>query len=164
MRRRVTAHALRAFLLGSTLLGGCHPSPPATRPAEARTKRDGTATPAAVARAWVDAVLAADWDALAALYPPSVQEVAGAEIAAASPDDKAELQGLARKVAAALAAGEPRFVEVPAVLAEPAQREWYYCGEKPPGPEWKSPCSVSVVTVGGRWYVRSVEPHPARRH
>jgi hypothetical protein len=45
---------------------------------------------------------------------------------------------------------------VKAILAEPAHREWYFCGTPPPGEFWASPCAVSVVEVNGRWYVLGV--------
>lgn len=66
------------------------------------------------------------------------------------------VQETARKVAAAMAKGKPRFVDVKAILAEPAHREWYYCGTSPPGEVWASPRAVSVVEVNGRWYVLGV--------
>jgi hypothetical protein len=75
-----------------------------------------------VTRAWVEAVQAEQWQACAALYPPSVHEKAQTESASLTPEQKARLREKADRVAEALASTEPEFVDVAAVLAERTRR------------------------------------------
>lgn len=94
--------------------------------------------------------------------PPDVRERAQRELST-KPADKlaarmSELQVTAAKVRTALS-GQASFVKVAPVLAEPAQLEWYYCGEPPPGEMFASRCAVSVVEKNGRYYVRRVTDH-----
>jgi hypothetical protein len=100
-----------------------------------------------------------NWLAVIACLPPEGRERAREELSSLPPEtaehQMAVVQRTARKVRAALDQ-KPSFVAVAPVLAEPAQLEWYYCGEAPPGEMWQSPCAVSVVEVDGRYYVRRV--------
>jgi len=128
-------------------------SPPTPPPAPAS---DAHASEVSATRAWVAAVEAGSWERLVDLLPPERQARGRAELSRVPEARKQKVRETARKIAAAMAKGKPPFVDVEAILAEPAHREWYYCGTPPPGEVWASPCAVSVVEVNGRWYVLGV--------
>ena len=69
---------------------------------------------------------------------------------------KAKLKATARKLDRALRGAPPVFAAIDAVLAEPAHLEWYYCGERPQGKVWRSPCAVSVVGSAGSWTILDI--------
>jgi hypothetical protein len=116
-------------------------------------------TPAEATELWVATVERGRWSDLVECFPPGDRERARNELLAAPEnklaDEMARRQRAAAKVRAALK-DRPSFVSVPPALAEPAQLEWYYCGERPAGAVWQSPCAVSVVEANGRFYVRRV--------
>jgi hypothetical protein len=125
-------------------------------PAPARPPLD-LSSPLALTRTFIAVVAAGDWDDVPALVPPASQAAARVDIKAVGAAQKAKIQKTARKLADALARGPtPEFVVIEAVLAEPTHQEWYYCGEKPQGKYWASPCAFSVIEVDGRWYYLSV--------
>ena len=108
--------------------------------------------PASVVQAWVSAVESDDWSHVFTLYAarrePPPREV---------PEPmKAKLKATARKLDRALRGAPPVFAAIEAVLAEPAHLEWYYCGERPQGKVWRSPCAVSVVGSAGSWTILDI--------
>jgi hypothetical protein len=137
------------------------PASGATAPVavESRTSCDEARSPVEATRAWVRAMEGGNWLDVIACLPPAGRESAREELSSLPPETAAHqmsvVQRTARKVRAALDE-TPSFVAVAPVLAEPAQLEWYYCGESPAGEMWQSPCAVSVVEVEGRFYVRRV--------
>lgn len=144
--------------------GAAAPSSPPPRtssaPAPEQTPVDPTASPLSVTRAWIRAVSSGDWAGLVAITPPEKRAKAEASLAEAPEAAKAErmrsLQKTAAKLKSALDAGEPKFVPVKAILAEPDHLEWYYCGEAPQGETWKSPCALSLIEIDGRFFVLGV--------
>lgn len=155
--KRVTRGALvfvGLFACGAPAPRGLTVAPAA--PAASTPRREGDdpsrATPTALVRAWVAAVERGDWPRVIALHAPR-DEPPPSEVPAAV---RAKLQATARKLDRALGPAEPVFVPVDAVLAEPDHLEWYFCGEKPPGRMWRSPCAVSVVGAPGRYAIYDI--------